>query len=96
MAVIRVVDVYGLREPIVYSKIGMLESNGAVECLSNIIKENKDRTWTILSANDELRMMDKHGYHYETLDLLKDMKKILINVLRFQQNIYIYMLKKHL
>ena len=75
VAVIRVVDVYGLREPIVYSKIGMLESNGAVECLSNIIKENKDRTWTILSANDELRMMDKHGYHYETLDLLKDMKK---------------------
>lgn len=56
-------------------KSGMLESNGAVECLSNIIKENKDRTWTILSANDELRMMDKHGYHYETLDLLKDMKK---------------------
>lgn len=75
VAVIRVVDVYGLREPIVYSKIGMLESNGAVECLSNIIKDNKDRTWTILSANDELRMMDKHGYHYETLDLLKDMKK---------------------
>ena len=75
VAVIRVVDVYGLREPIVYSQIGMLESNGAVECLSNIIKENKDRTWTILSANDELRMMDKHGYHYEILDLLKDMKK---------------------
>ena len=75
VAVIRVVDVYGLREPIVYSQIGMLESNGAVECLSNIIKENEDRTWTILSANDELRMMDKHGYHYEILDLLKDMKK---------------------
>lgn len=96
VAAIRAVDVYGFREPIVYSQIGMLESNGAVECLSNIIKENEDRTWTILSANDELRMMDKHGYHYEILDLLKDMKKILINVLRFQQNIYIYMLKKHL
>ena len=75
VAAIRAVDVYGLREPIVYSQIGMLESNGAVECLSNIIKENEDRTWTILSANDELRMMDKHGYHYEILDLLKDMKK---------------------
>ena len=75
VAAIRAVDVYGFREPIVYSQIGMLESNGAVECLSNIIKENEDRTWTILSANDELRMMDKHGYHYEILDLLKDMKK---------------------
>ena len=75
VAAIRAVDVYGFREPIVYSQIGMLESNGAVECLSNIIKENEDRTWTILSANDELRMMDKHGYHYEILDLLKEMKK---------------------
>ena len=75
VAAIRAVDVYGFREPIVYSQIVMLESNGAVECLSNIIKENEDRTWTILSANDELRMMDKHGYHYEILDLLKDMKK---------------------
>ena len=94
VAVIRVVDVYGLREPIVYSKIGMLESNGAVECLSNIIKENKDRTWTILSANDELRMMDKHGYHYEILDLLKDMKKNPDKRITIPtKNIYIYVEK---
>ena len=68
------VDVYGIREPIVYTAAEMLETDGAVYCLGKIIKENEDKTWTILSANDELRMIDNHGYHYETLELLKEMK----------------------
>lgn len=71
---VRAVDVYGIREPIVYTASEMLETDGAVYCLGKIIKENEDKTWTILSANDELRMIDNHGYHYETLELLKEMK----------------------
>ena len=31
-------------------------SNGALTCLANIIKENEDKTWTIVSANDETQM----------------------------------------
>ena len=38
--------------------------NGALTCLTNIIKENKDETWTIVSANDELQMGLDHGWHY--------------------------------
>lgn len=42
-------------------------SNGAFTCLTNIIKENKDETWTIVSANDETQMGLDHGWHYETI-----------------------------
>lgn len=71
---VRSADVYGIRTPIIYEASEMLETNGAVYCLGKIIKENEDNAWTILSANDELRMIDDHGYHYETLELLKQMK----------------------
>lgn len=91
---VRAVDVYGIREPIVYTASEMLETDGAVYCLGKIIKENEDKTWTILSANDELRMIDNHGYHYETLELLKEMKshpesRITIPT----KNIYVYVEK---
>ena len=59
-------------------------SNGAFTCLTNIIKENKDETWTIVSANDETQMGLDHGWHYETITFLrkqehinKDMKLII-------------------
>lgn len=51
-------------------------SNGAVTCLSNIIKENKDKTWTIVSANDETQMGLDHGWHYETITFLRKLEKI--------------------
>jgi len=49
-------------------------TNEAVVCLTNIIHENKDKTWTILSANDENRMSYDHGYHYELTDFLQAME----------------------
>lgn len=42
-------------------------TNGARTCLTNIIKENEDETWTIVSANDETQMGLDHGWHYETI-----------------------------
>lgn len=54
--------------------IGAFNMNEAVVCLTNIIHENKDKTWTILSANDEQRMADDHGYHYELTDFLRTME----------------------
>lgn len=50
------------------------ETNEAVTCLTNIIHDNKDHKWTICSANDELRMADEHGYHYEVIDFLDEMQ----------------------
>lgn len=50
------------------------ETNGAITCLTNILRDNEDWTFTICSANDELRMVEDYGYHYETITFLKDME----------------------
>lgn len=59
------------REPEEHSGI---EKNGAVTCLTNIIRENTDFQWTIVSANDELRMAEDRGWHYEISDFLRGME----------------------
>ena len=51
-------------------------STGAFTCLTNIIKENKDETWTIVSANDETQMGLDHGWHYETITFLRKQEHI--------------------
>lgn len=51
------------------------EMNEAIVCTTNIIENEEDFTWTIVSANDELRMGTDHGYHYETITFLDDMEK---------------------
>ena len=50
--------------------------NGAITCLSNIIHENEDKTWTIVSANDETQMGLDHGWHYETTTFLRGMETL--------------------
>lgn len=49
-------------------------TNGAYVCLTNIILENEDEKWTIVSANDELQMGIDHGWHYETSLFLAEME----------------------
>lgn len=58
----------------VNDQINALETNGAIMALTNIIRDNEDFTWTIVSANDELRMTEKFGYHYEIITMLKEME----------------------
>lgn len=48
--------------------------NGAIICLTNIIHENEDYTWTIVSANDEMQMGLDHGWHYEMIKFLEKME----------------------
>lgn len=50
------------------------EINEAVTCLTSIIRGEEDFSWTIVSANDELRMGWDHGYHYETITFLQIME----------------------
>lgn len=57
-----------IREPL---QQAALETNGAIITLANIFRDNKDHTWTIVSANDELRMSEARGYHYETITFLR-------------------------
>ena len=73
MAVTVVLSQELIREPV---KVGALEDNGAMVCVTNILRENKDFTWTICSANDELRMTEFYGYHYETITLLNQLKDL--------------------
>jgi len=51
-----------------------LETNEAITCLTNIIRDEEDFKWTIVSANDETRMGEDHGYHFETIDFLSKME----------------------
>jgi hypothetical protein len=53
-----------------------LETNGAITCLTNIMKEHEDETWTVCSANDELRMVEDYGYHYELITFLRRIENI--------------------
>lgn len=46
------------------------QKNGAILCVTNILRENKPYTFNIVSANDELRMIEEYGYHVEASDLL--------------------------
>lgn len=52
-----------------------LQTNDAILCLTNILRDNEDFTWTICSANDELRMGEDYGYHHEVHTFLKDLEK---------------------
>lgn len=62
-----------IKEPVIAD---YLETNEAVTCLTNIIENEKDFTWTICSANDETRMGEDHGYHYETIEFLRKMEGV--------------------
>lgn len=68
------VAVNGIREPMISSG---RETNEAVTCLTNIIRENREGdTWTICSANDERQMGRDYGNHYELIDFLMEMEHI--------------------
>lgn len=79
---------------------GDLEMNEAILCTTNILKENKGKndTWTIVSENDELQMIELYGRHKETITFLEQMehwnqtKEILIPT----ERVYFYIEKKPL
>lgn len=51
-------------------------TNGAIICLDNIIHDNEDMKWTIVSANDERQMGLDRGWHYELIDFLRKLERI--------------------
>lgn len=51
-----------------------LESNEAIICLTNILRDNPRFQFTVISANDELRMVENEGYHYELINFLRAME----------------------
>lgn len=79
---------------------GQLEMNEAIFCTTNILKDNKGKNnmWTIISANDELRMVELYGRHTETITFLQEMefwnqnKEVVIPT----ERVYFYIEKKPL
>ena len=79
---------------------GELEMNEAILCTTNILKDNegKNNAWTIVSANDEYRMVEKYGRHTEMIEFLADMehwnrtKEVTIPT----EKVYFYIEKKPL
>lgn len=59
---------HGIREPM---GVNSYEYPGAITCFTNIVENSKPHTYTIISANDEVQMVDGLGYHYEIYSLLK-------------------------
>lgn len=79
---------------------GQLEMNEAIFCTTNILKDNKGKnnTWTIVSANDELRMVELYGRHTETITFLQEMESWNQNkeVMIPTERVYFYIEKKPL
>lgn len=79
---------------------GDLEMNEAILCTTNILKDNKGKndTWTIVSENDELQMIELYGRHTETITFLQEMefwnqnKEVVIPT----ERVYFYIEKKPL
>ena len=65
-----------IRKPI---EISALEPNEGIMCLTNIIRENKDNNWTIISANDERQMIIAFGRHYEMITFLRELRDLKKN-----------------
>lgn len=63
----------GIRTPVCLSAC---ETNGAIICLTNILRENRGTSWTICSANDERQMIGENGYHYEMIEFLRKLEKM--------------------
>lgn len=64
----------GFRSPV---RLSAYETNEAITCLTNILRENRGNTsWTICSANDEQQMTWEKGYHYELIEFLRDQAEI--------------------
>lgn len=85
-----------VRQPVEITPFETFETNDAVICLANIMNENKDGTYTICSANDELRMVEGYGYHYETINFLREMEgdKYLDNLTIPTDKVYFFIEKK--
>jgi hypothetical protein len=56
-----------------HNPIAVWQTNSSVTCLTNIIRDRRDHTWTICSANDVTRQVHGHGYHYEAITFLQDL-----------------------
>lgn len=68
------IGAFGIRNVIYLDRSASYQTNGAIYALTNIKEQRPEKMWTIVSANDELRMIDQSGYHVETISFLRRLK----------------------
>jgi hypothetical protein len=69
--------IYGVRTACVNSRTSLMQTNGAVYSMYKIIEENGDSdNWTIVSPTDELRMLEGRGYHTETYEFARYLRRM--------------------
>lgn len=85
-----------VRQPVEVTPFETFETNDAITCLTNIMNENKNGTYTICSANDESRMVEGYGCHYETITFLREMEgdKYLDNLTIPTNKVYFFIEKR--
>ncbi len=54
--------------------VDSLQTNGAMVTTLSIMDEYPDFHWTIVTPNDEIRMVEEHGRHTETITFLRSME----------------------
>ena len=67
-----------------------METNESILCLTEIMHENKDLTWTVVSANDERQMIADTGWHYEMITFLRQLKDLEENSIITIPTEYVY------
>ena len=90
------IGAFGIRNVIYLDRSASYQTKCAIYALTNI-KSKGRKMWTIVSANDELRMIDQSGYHVEIISFLKKINRYWNGINgQYLQNIYIFLLKKDL
>ena len=59
------------------AKSDRFEPDGNILSLERILREFPNFSWTIVSANEELRMCEDYGYHTEINEVLNGMEQLL-------------------
>jgi hypothetical protein len=70
-------NIYGVRNACVNTRTNLMQTNGAVYSMYKIMEENGDsNNWTIVSPTDELRMLEGRGYHTETYEFARYLRRM--------------------
>lgn len=88
----------GRVRPLTASPVQPLEQNGAIICLTHILRTEVRNNWTVVSAGDETAMIHNEGGHYESLDFLEAMENYSLESELYIQtrDIYIFIEKRPL
>ena len=63
-----------VKPPVFVPRDGMMQTNGAIVCVTNLMRYHERNNWTIVSANDERNMIYNYGRHEELWNFVFEME----------------------